>query len=215
MVPTLSNTNAVILARQFNAAIVNPLWLVEQGLVDRDDFRPGCVYSDNLANVVTRRFVLLIAAEQIQFTPLCPRDEEQAVAQQVLGGFVRALPHTPYTACGINVTWQTPAIPHFAEYSRGLFARFDRPPYSFFDKPNARFGTYASMDWTVGRLRLDVKPVKRKEDGQPSELLQLAFNVNVELKDKDIESIHQLLSQWSSLLEFTSDIADALTGEME
>jgi len=40
--------------------IVNQLWLVENRIVDREAFQPGCVFTDMLVHVISQEFVLFV-----------------------------------------------------------------------------------------------------------------------------------------------------------
>src|SRR5437016_3833189 len=102
----LVNSNVVVVARQFNPSIVSQIWLVDNGLVRREDFLEGCAFTDVLVNVRARDFFLLVTPEQLQFVPNVPDDRQQEIAAGKVGAIVRTLPHTPYIAVGINFTWK-------------------------------------------------------------------------------------------------------------
>ena len=141
----LVGSNAVVVAHQFNPSVVSQLWLVRNGILEEEDFLPGCVFTDVAVQVVSREFRLMVTPQQCQFTPNMSADQAQALVSDKLGTLVRRLPHTPYSGTGLNFTWHL--IPDNAEVSavsRDLFFRAGRPPFSEFDVEDARFGAYMS-----------------------------------------------------------------------
>src|SRR5947208_812998 len=106
MILQLVDSAAVVAARNFNVTIVNQIWLVDNHLLERDEFKPGCVFTDMLVQVQARGFDLLVTPDQLQFRPQCEPELQQSVLLKRIGGFVNALPHTPYVAVGLNFTWR-------------------------------------------------------------------------------------------------------------
>jgi hypothetical protein len=209
MTVQLAHANVVIVAKQFNPSIVNHLWLVENGLVERDEFRQGCVFTDMLANVTTANFILFAAPEQLQFTPLGDPDGHQELITRVLVRLVEILPHTPYTAVGMNFTWHIlPEGAAFGEFARGLFFDRDRPLFRAFDTEDARFGGYLSKNELGCRLKLDVKPIVATANNEALELMQFAFNFHLDVpKDRNgVGAILALLNRWNEAREITSSI---------
>src|SRR5262249_55230541 len=65
----LVGSSVVIVARNFNPSVTSQLWLARNGVVEEGDFLPGCIFTDLLVQVRTRRFSLLFTPEQLQFVP--------------------------------------------------------------------------------------------------------------------------------------------------
>src|SRR5579862_3971247 len=97
--------NVVIAAHNLNPTISSQLWLVKQKIATEDAFLPGCVFTDPVVNVQAKDFTLLVLPEQFQFAPRVSRELERDLVIEKVGAFVRALPHTPYRAVGLNFLW--------------------------------------------------------------------------------------------------------------
>src|SRR5258707_15829179 len=104
-------SNVVVAARQFNPSILTQLWLVRNGIVGEDEFLPGSVVTDGLCQFQTERFILIAIPNllQVSLRPLVAVPDEGALMADNVGGMVRSLPHTPYSAVGLNFVWhETP-----------------------------------------------------------------------------------------------------------
>jgi hypothetical protein len=193
-------SNVVIAAKQFNPSIINQLWLVRNGLLGEDDFGPGCVFSELLANVQSRDFNLLVLPEQLQFTPTVDPTEANALVTSKVGPLVRALPHTPYKALGINFFWHVLLEnTDVKTLTRSLFCSEGRPIYRDFGAGDAQFGGYFSRDFHGFRLKLDVKPILlRVASLDTSESrIQFAFNYHLDLPDDGAADLIQgMIQKW-------------------
>ena len=199
----LANSNIVVVANQFNPSVINQLWLVDFGIVHREEFLPGCVFTDMMVNVLSEKFSLLVVPEQLQFVPLVESCDQQSLIESRLGGIIRTIPHTPYAACGMNFTWfvEPDDLPDFA---RKLFFVDRSPIHRQFDTVDSRFGGYMSKSVLGGRLKLDVKPLTTKQsDGSAMELMQFGFNFHYEVTDpqKTSDELLRILSFWDAALK--------------
>lgn len=213
----LVTPNAVIVAQQFNPSIIGQLWLVRNGLLEEDDFRPGCVFSDMAVQVNSQEFDLMVVPQQCQFTPRVDQQREQELAVGKVGSIVRSLPHTPFRAIGLNFTWHlSPEDQDVPSISRALFFLEGGPLHREFDVPDARFGTYMSKDAFGGRLKLDVKPIPVKREEEKLEKIQFAFNLHRDVADeKDpVGCIEHVLHQWNEVRDESSRIVhEIMKGE--
>ncbi len=195
----------VVVARNFNPSVTSQLWLARNGVVEEGDFLPGCIFTDLLVQVRTRRFSLLFTPEQLQFVPAPDEETPHVLMQRVIGRVVRTLPHTPYRALGLNFTWHlTPEGGDVAALSRQLFFTSGRPLFRDFDAPDASFGAYLSRDLLGFRLKLDVKPVTvTLPRGAAEQRLQLLYNFHADLPEGDeaVERIQQQLQRWGEAAE--------------
>jgi hypothetical protein len=202
----------VIVAHQLNPSIISQLWLSRNGFVGDEDFLPGCIYSDVLVQVRSKPFHLLVLPEQLQFVPNVPEAQQQQLVQEKLGGIVRALPHTPYRAIGLNVTWHlTPRDGDMSRLTRELFYRLESPLFGHFDVPGAHFGSYLSKDIHGFRLKLDVKPllVTLIDERQESRV-QFAFNFHADLGEDGATQIQQLLTRWNDINHEAETITNSI-----
>jgi len=218
MLNQLVGASAVITARQFNPSVMSQLWLVRQGLIAEDQMLPNFVFTDLFVQVRTEKFALLVVPEQFQFFPQVEKSEEQELIQQKVGRIVRNLPHTPFKAVGLNFTWHvTPQSEEVAmpQLSRRLFFQNKNPLYEFFNEENAMFGAYLSKDFRECRLKLDIKPQLSIET--PVQILQLAFNFHVDLRQNEelVTQIETILSRWNDASTEAERIVQALRGVSE
>jgi hypothetical protein len=210
----LISENVVIVAKNLNPSLFSQLWLVKQGIVAEEDFLPNCVFSQFLTQISTTDFQLLVVPEQMQFTLTEKSMDNSELIKEKVGIIIQKVPHTPYKAIGTNFHWiiapDPPAI--FTDFMNNLFVKKGVPIYEQFSEIDARFGSYLSKDIFGGRLRLDIKPVKSVTKGKSEEideLLQLAFNYNLDLSDS-VETADQMLKfleQW----EFMKNYSEKLT----
>lgn len=211
----LANANVVIVAHQFNPSVIGQLWLVENQIVGRDDFRQGCVFTDLMVHVISREFALFVAPEQLQFVPLVPIEEQQSLISLRLGHLIETLPHTPYSAVGLNFTWHVrPESADMGSFSRRMFFAESKSLFQAFDVEDARFGGYLSKNALGGRLKLDVKPVTTGSENDRQELMQFAFNLHGDVgrSEKSVESIRQMLNCWDEARAETEKIMASVEG---
>ena len=186
----LAGSNVVITAHHFNPSIFSQLWLVRNEILGEDDFASGCLFSDQAANVESEQFGLLVVPPQMQFVPRLPPDQQGDLVSNKVGSIVRALPHTPYKAIGLNFLWHVePEDADVSALTRKLFYDPDRTICQLFDVADARFGAYFSKDILGCRLKLDVKPITRETKDEPRELVQFAFNFHLDLPQEANETI--------------------------
>ncbi len=192
---------AVVAAKNFNPSILSQLWLVREKVVGPEDFRPGCLFSDQVSQVETQSFQLIVLPQQLQFAPKCAPEEETSLISEKLGKIVRALPHTPYAAMGLNFIWHEDSG-NIAELTRTLFYNGEKALFMEFDTADAKFGSYLSKDWQGLRLKLDIRPVLLDTGAEKRERLQLTFNFHLDLLGENAaDKIAQTLGLWVSARE--------------
>jgi len=198
----LVGSSVVVVAQNFNPSVTCQLWLVRNGVVTEGDFLPGCIFTDLLVQVRTRRFSLLFTPEQFQFVPALGEENPHALMEETIGSIVQMLPHTPYRALGLNFTWHlTPEGGDVAALSRRLFFAAGRPLFRDFDAPDASFGAYLSRDLLGFRLKLDVKPVSTPQAA--TQRLQFLYNFHADLPEGEeaVVSLQQHLRRWREAAE--------------
>ena len=196
----LYDFNVVVTARVFNPSVIGQHWLVRNAVVGEDDFRPGCVFLDGLSQVQTEEFSLVVVPQRLQFSPRVPDNRKQELIIEKVGRIVAALPHTPYEACGLNITWHlTPEEIDTETFCRRLFFRPDDSFYETFDEDGALFGAYFSKDSIGCRMKLDVKPINlESDDDREWQCVQFAFNFHIDLENAEnaVGLIVEMLHRW-------------------
>jgi hypothetical protein len=218
MTPNLIHANAVVAAHQFNPSVVSQLWLVDNGIVLREEFEAGkgSVFSDMMVNVASEKLTMLVTPDQVQFSPTQPPPNEDEIVASRLGLLVRTLPHTPFTACGLNFAWLLDDQ-DVVEVAKRLFFVPDSPVHRAFDVENSRFGGYMSRPAFGGRLKLDIKPLTlRTPNGESEERLQFAFNFHVDVPQASsgAEAVVAHLANWNHAFEMTREIMQVLESEV-
>lgn len=212
-----AKSNVVVAARQFNPSIFKQLWLVKNDIVDEDDFGDGCWFSDPAVNVETGRFGLLVVPPQLQFVPKVSPEEQERLIVEKVGAVVGALPHTPYTAVGLNFFWHLrPEVSDVPALTRRLFHVPEKPLFRQFESQDARFGGYFSKDILGCRLKLDIKPIllPSAEEEEKIEVLQFAFNFHLDVPqegDDAVRCIHRQLEHWDEARTEATRIVEEAT----
>lgn len=203
-------SNVVIVAKNFNPTIVDKHWLIVNGIMDEHEFEEGCFFTPVVSHIISETFSLLILPERLQFSIKKELDDEQSLIVYKLGKIVKTLPHSPYSAAGLNFTLHLDVDSNFPEFNRKFFFINDSQLYHNFDDENARFGAYLSKDFFCSRLRLDVKPVTLSDTITKKEMLQFSFNFHsdIAIMDDKIKGILDLLDLWSEAKKYSIGIAN-------
>ncbi len=121
----LASENAIVTANLFNVTIVNQLWLVRNGIVEESEFIGDSVFTPAFVQVSAREFDLLVIPDRMQLAPKCDEARRGDLVASRLGHVVDLLPQTPYTAVGLNFSWEydpSPARP-IREVQQQLFCK--------------------------------------------------------------------------------------------
>src|SRR5262249_40918164 len=92
----------VIVAQQFNPTIFTQHWLIDRGILARDELMEGSLFSDFVVQVRSRYFQMLVLPEQLQFVPSVACEAQQQLLIDKVGAIINLLPQTPYKALGLN-----------------------------------------------------------------------------------------------------------------
>ncbi len=200
----MDQANVVIIAMQFNPSIISQYWLIKNGIFTEEEIQPDSVFTPVVANVISKGFQVLVVPQQLQFMSKLADQSGQELLISKLGKIVRALPHTPFVAVGLNFSWQVydEDDASNAVLGRKLFFRDDGPLYKFFDVNDAHFGSYMSRNILGCRLKLDIKPVTVPCPGGVTNRLNFGFNFHLDLTEDDkAESILNLFQKWDKAKE--------------
>jgi hypothetical protein len=216
---SLIGFNAVVVARVFNPSIIRESWLLREGLLLEGELQPGYVFTEQVAQIPTPRFNIVVVPQQLQFAP-SGRETAKDVVDGVLSKIIEKLQHTQYTAVGINFVWRLDAEPEetIMAASRRLFLSGASPLAAEFSAEDANFGFYASKD--VGkecRLKLDIKPMHTiHPTGGREHFLNAAFNFHCDVAEENAASqIIEALSRWSEFEELSARMVDTLVGALK
>lgn len=212
METTLVSSNVVVIATAFNPSVVRESFLHAIGVVTPKSILAGFVFSEQVVNVPTKRFNILVVPQQLQVVPV-ERADAHEVVRTVVPAIVKALPHTPYVAAGINFVWHlSPTDETLEQATRRLFGAQAGPLADVFAAEDACFGFFASKDLAGVRLKADIKPIHVKAPGMPRrEGIQCAFNFHVDLTEADAAAeVSALCARWREL----DALAEELSGRL-
>jgi hypothetical protein len=210
----LASANIVIVAKNLNPSIFSQLWLVEEGIIGKDEFGENCVFAPMVTQVFAPGFQLHVLPERLQVMFI---DESLEKPDPVIGKVIKIaqkLPHIPYVAIGANFLWfaapESPTDP--VEFMRKVFVKPEMPLYRRFSSEDARFGTYMSKDIFGARMKLDIKPHREEKNGNVDEYLRFSFNFHLGLEHGDhVDQILRFLRNWGKMIKETHEtVSDAL-----
>lgn len=207
------NANVVVAASVFNPSIVNQFWLIKNKIITEETDTQGSIFVDGFSQLKTDEFLLTVLPQRLQFALADPFSQKQDIVTEKVGTVVKALPHTPYTACGLNFTWHLqPEETDISTLSRRMFYRENNAIFEVFDAHSPRFGAYMSCDLLGGRYKLDIKPIKAElPEGEELELLQFSFNCHLDLSDAGDPAgrIEEFLHRWDEAYQHSEKLANS------
>jgi len=211
----LVDSNVVVVANQFNPSVFSQLWLTKHGLATEEEVGgEDCAFTNVFAQVITPRFALVVAPNLLQLMVRPGVEDQQKLVEEKIGKVVELLPHTPFSAVGLNFRYHAkPEKADVHSLTRGLFFVEHSPLHRAFDMPDAMFGGYLSKNVLGCRLRLDVKPVfaPLEEGSPPEDLLLLGFNFHHDLSQTTGgDAIRTAVAKWNEALSEAQRIADAV-----
>lgn len=213
---SLNSSNVVINANVFNPSVFRESFLADRGVLSPEGkLEPGFIFSDQVVSVPTKDFTLLVVAQQLQLVLVqSVRANSHEIVRSVIPPIVEELPHTPYTAAGINFVWFVVPEETLAVVTRRLFPNARSIFGDVFDVPDACFGYFASKDLDGVRLRADVKPVIVEEDKQRREVIQCVLNFHMDLAGQDAapQKISELCGRWREFDELSEMLVGRIAG---
>lgn len=208
-----SQVNAVLVAESFNLNIFQPLWLIDNEIISRAEIESGTSFNTPVAvSISTSTFDLLIVPERIQLTLKNNKDSAKNDIQRIIGGIVNKLPHTPYSAIGLNFNYTLTSNDQddFVKKSKELFMVDTNPLVSEFNTDDVRAGMYTSKDMFGSRLRLDIKPIINNER---NEAIQVNYNIHRNVTTST--EIEDIISNISKMNEYTDNLTNILNEALE
>jgi len=220
----LTLSSAVLIARDVNQSIFKPAWLLNQGiLLEGETDGSETVFAPGITRVATDSFELLVLPDRIQLRlPPDVRDGD-AFVTRVLGGITRTLPHTPFSAVGLNNQYEVcpTDAKGFFDWNRRMFAS----PWALAhtdDNPRNRFGCSFAFDAFDGarmRVRAAVTAAPGTSEVDPEDtgpvqpyLVNLHCNLHRDLPASDtIRELSRMLSLWKDVRTVTQGFAEGLS----
>jgi len=189
--------NIVIIASTFNVNILNTVWLYKNKIFTEKELQ-GATCLPVIVEAQSDDFRLHIVPDRLQFS-INPKSKNiKKLLSSKIGRVVKLLPHTPFTAAGLNFTYHvTPSDKDIYKLTRSLFCNEQSKLFDDLEEENVRFGGYFSKDLLGTRFRLDAKPISVVMQNEKKEILQLAYNFNISLnQEDDYKTIIDLFDKW-------------------
>jgi len=220
----VENLSVVIVAKDFNISIFKPFWLLKNNILNEQELQGNIVITPPAVHIPTDNFVLMVLPDRLQMTmPRQYRDAKDDIAR-ILGGIIKTLPHTPYTALGLNFNYfvAPEAEDAFSSWNKQLLASsLSNKIYPEQDE-GTRFGSYLSFDVLGTRLKIDIKPVKAPNNiatlcnswHKGQDLVRLNFNFHRDIisSEPPTQTVLDTLGKWSEALalseQFTAMIPE-------
>jgi len=210
----LKNANLVLVANKFNVTLINQLWLIKKNLIPEPIFESGqTTQLGDLFQLDTKEFTFSVVPDRLVLT-IKGDPIELKSKLEIVRGLAQLLPETPYVAIGANFNWSTDSLSDISEYGRANFSGASKL-FSYFQDDNARFGTYASIDFKSYRMRLDIKPSATEARGPEgvvgkAEFFSLNFNFNKFLHDSASTGIEEAINDWEPAFRESQEIANCI-----
>ena len=99
---TLKTTNIVILARNHNPSIATKDWLIENGIISKNENITHFVHTPAFSVLETDVFSLTVDPDRLQIALKKLDNESMNYLLNITKGYIKNLPETPYKAIGIN-----------------------------------------------------------------------------------------------------------------
>lgn len=223
--PTLIQSSVVVLCKDVNQSIFSPVWLLKNGILLEDEFRPEeAVFVPGLTRVNTSKFEFMALPDrlQVQFPTIV--DDADAVLARVLGGVAKTLPHTPFVAVGLNNHFiiKPTNAGGFAEWNRTMFASPWASKQSM-GSARDRFGSSFAYDAFNGarmrvRAAVSAETTLAAEDHEgvlatPPYVVSLHCNLHRDLQAPGVEvskELPRMMSLWKQVREDAMRIAWSL-----
>lgn len=203
----LKSKSVVIIANLFNPSIFNTHWFIKNDILKEEDLLPKSIFTQDIAQISTNGFNMVVTLNQL-ITNI--QDAESKNTMEIILKCIKNLPHTPYSASGINFHYHTPAkTEEIDDLSRELFFFSSSPVHSEFDTKDAKFGAYLSKDYEGCRLKLDIKPntIKKVNDPEKLYVINFGFNFHIDLpKENYTEELIKFLNKWNTFEEYSKEI---------
>lgn len=155
----LIGNSIVIINTGIIPSTFNSYWLVKNEILEEEELNNDNVFTKQIVEINGNDCKFIINANSFQISP----KEGSAKLDDSVKGKIEKLidstTNTIYLSSGINFNWIIEPDEDFKVLSRKLFFQEKIPIFESFNKEDATFGSYLSMDFNGARLKLDIKPI--------------------------------------------------------
>ena len=216
--------NIVLAANELNLSIFKPVWMCQYGILKPEEISEIAFITPAAIQIPNEDFHLTILPNRLQLgLPTPKRIENSKLIDRIIGGILKALPHTPFAAMGINIDILVhPKNPtEFKDWNNQKFAS-PIAKLVCLDEGSPRFGSYFSIFVNDARLKVDVKPIRVTEDAPTPdhpidpkfEYMKFNFNYHIDLDPENpvVQAFSQL-NKAMHYLDHAESVIEKLIGE--
>lgn len=195
---TLSGTNIVILARNYNPSIVSKEWLYEKNIVRETVI--NFVHTPPLSVVETERISFVLDENRLQISLKSITTESIESLPKIAAGFVSCLPETPFVAVGFNYTYN---IPKETSRTKTLFALDDTKLKELFSE-DYEVGLIVSFPFKTFIVRMTTPPIIGKTT-------RITMDFNFHSDSRGADEVKKRLKLHPEAIEKTEEILRGLS----
>ncbi len=204
----LITRNVVLLARQFNPAILTDIWLVNEGIVTEEEFnqRTERLVTPVFSKIETAAFDLLAIDERLQLT-LRAADLPAAIVRDKVGRIAEVLHHTPYTAVGFNFIYKMSREGGIRQFLREQFMVAGSAFARRVDGPDAYYGCTMLKPAHGGFQKVTIMPRPEEENA----VVDINYHLTLAGTPQEIGvQIAGRIDQWQQLNDESEATARAI-----
>jgi hypothetical protein len=195
---TLTGTNIVILARNYNPSVVSKEWLYEKNIVR--DTVINFVHTPPLSVVETEGISFVLDENRLQISLKSITPESIESLPKIAAGFVSCLPETPFLAVGFNYTYN---IPKETSRMKTLFVLDDTKLKELFSG-NCEVGLIVSFPFKTFIARMTALP-------RIGEITRIIMDFNFHSDSRGADEVNKRLKLHPETIEKTEDILRGLS----
>jgi len=213
MEKNLVDHSVVIINTGVNPSSFNSYWLVTNGILKEEELSNEHVFTNQVAEINGNQFGLIITGNSFQIRTKTDIMNLGKCINDKLEKIIDAVNNTIYISVGINFNWIIDVEgTDFKKLSKDLFFKENSDLFNYFNKDDATFGSYLSMDFEDARLKLDIKPVYLHQDLMEKKGgIHFNFNFHYDIPENNrIDSLKKFINKWNTFYLEASKIIDSL-----
>lgn len=204
----------IVFAGGFNSVAFDKYFFIKNNIIQESELKENSFVTDGMVTQLTTKiFQIVVTPIQIVLNVINPSgsDKLEDIATKIIEeGNISQL-----TGIGFNFNWNlNDDGKNIQELSKQHFYSKEIKILDlYFNKPDAKFGIYSSINFEDARLKLDIKPISttrillRENRTEVSEAIQFQFNFHFEIP-KDTKSLDciKYLKDYNKYKEFSTEI---------
>ena len=205
----LIGLNIVLVSGNINTSAFSQYWFIKKEIFTDEEFLTDSMFIPGLSNVSTNDCQITSLPDKIQ--PALKSDsleDGERCVKEKFCKFIDAMENVSINAIGLNFLWRVEdAAISINQFGKELFWK-DNAIGNYFTEDNARYGAYYSKNYDdLTRLKLDIKPIHSKENGNMVEYQLASFNYHSDVNPEHMkEHLKGQLAKWPALLNNSQEV---------